>query len=128
MMIKSIKHGATAFGALSGTKGGNLEQGLSHLLEFNDFLLHLCQLRRRALFDLLARGLCVHTQREQFPNLFKRETKLLCAFNKMDLFYHFFSILTVARGPARRLLQQPFTLIEANGFHTDARETRNLSN
>src|SRR5260370_30562597 len=126
-MVKGVEHRATASGACSCTKGGELEQSLSHVLEFDDFLLHFSQFRHRALFDLLTRGLCVHTQREQFPNLFERETKLLGAFNKTDLFHHFFSILTVARGPARRLLQQPLTLIEANGFNTNARETRNLS-
>src|SRR5450755_4023186 len=111
-MVKSVKHGTTAFGAFSITQGGNLEQRLSHALEFGHFLLYFRQFCRSALFNLFTRGLRVHTQREELSNLFHR----------------FFRVLPVARSPACRLLQQPFTLIKTNGFNTNARETRNLPN
>src|SRR5450755_816174 len=127
-MVKSVKHGTTAFGAFSITQGGNLEQRLSHALEFGHFLLYFRQFCRSALFNLFTRGLRVHTQREELSNLFEGETKKFRTFQKANLFHRFFRVLPVARSPACRLLQQPFTLIKTNGFNTNARETRNLPN
>ena len=117
LMLKRVEHGTAAVRAFSFAEGGDLKQGLSHTLEFDHFPLDFCQLRGCALFHLFTGRLPVHAQCEQFSNLFEREPKVLCPFDKTYLGHSFLRVLPIARGAARRLLQQSLTLIEAHGFH-----------
>jgi hypothetical protein len=102
-MLKRIKQRATVFGTFFFTKRGDLEQGLSHALEGDDFLHHFCEFRLCSFFDLFTGGLPVHAQRQQLQDLFEGETQKFRALNEANPFDHSFRILSITRGAACHL-------------------------
>ncbi len=104
-----------------------LGQAIAHALQLRDALVDRLQAGRGAFAHAFHAAMPVGRQGQQFADFLQGETQVLGPANEPQPRDGTLVVLTVSRGPAPGLGQEPFPLVEPDGVDGDARALRDAA-
>ncbi len=99
----------------------------AHPSKTSDPLLDVGKLRFGALLYHGTTRFRINSQRKKFADLLERKAEILCVSDEGQPRNHVRWVRSVSRTSARRFRDQPFALIESNGFHANSTSLRDFA-